>query len=84
MIDTGAACCVIRKDIFTRLCNQQHRSILLKPARKLCSNNDVEIKNHGETEIKFHVLPPFNVVVVLDIQQGLILAGDFYRQGKLI
>ena len=82
MVDTGAACCVIRKDIFTKLCNQQHRSALLKPARKLCSVNDGELKTHGETEIKFEGLPPVNVVVVSDVRQEFILGGDVLQAGK--
>ena len=82
LIDTGAACCVIRKDVFEELCSTQKRSRLLQHKRKLYAVNKQVIKTLGDTEVKLDGLPPIPVTIVPDIEQEMILGSEALRMGN--
>ena len=84
LIDTGAACCIMRKDVYFELCRVQQRSTLLQHKRKLYAVNGEKRQTLGDTEIKLGGIALIPITIVANIRQEMIIGSEVLTMGKAV
>ena len=82
LVDTGASCNLLRRDIFDMLVAKTHRSAWLAPAPELLGVNGSPLDICGTTEISVNNVPvPITVYVAKHIPHDMILGDPSLRRG---
>ena len=85
LVDTGACCNLLRRDILEQIMHRTHRSCLLKPAPALQAANGAPLDTAGKTEIKIdNVKKPVEVVIANTLPFDMILGDVSLRSGNSI
>ena len=83
LIDSGAICSLLRRDVFNLVVNRTHRSNLLHKSLPLRGLGGISLQVDGQTQIKVaHVKNPVNVVICRNIPHEMILSNDALRSGN--
>ena len=73
MIDTGAACNLLRRNVYDKIVERTHQVHYLRPSPRIQAVNGTHIKVIGETEIQLDLIPdPVSVIIVENISHDMI------------
>ena len=88
MIDTGAACNLLRRNVYDKIVertHQVHYLEYLRPSPRKQAVNGTHIKVIGETEIQLDLIPdPVSVIIVENISHDMILGEISLRSGAAV
>ena len=85
LVDTGAICNLLQRDVFNKIVAQTHQISLLRPTQRIQAVNNTQINTVGETEIQLDFLPnPIHVIVVDGIQHQMIIGKQTLRHGAAV
>ena len=83
LVDTGATCSLLRRDVFNLVVNRTHRSNVRHKSPPLRGLDGIFLQVGGQTQIKVAgVKTPLNVVICRNIPQEIILGNDTLRSGN--
>ena len=85
MIDTGAACNLLRRNVYDKIVERTHQVHYLRPSPRIQAVNGTHIKVIGETEIQLDLIPdPVSVILVENISHDMILGEISLRSGAAV
>jgi len=83
LVDTGATCSLLRRDVFDLVVHKTHRSNVLHKSLPLRGLGGLSLQVDGQTQIKVAgVRNPLNVVICRNIPHEMILGNDALRSGN--
>ena len=83
LVDTGATCSLLRRDVFNLVVNKTHRSNVLHKTVPLKGLGGVSLQVDGRTQIQVaNVKVPLDVVICRNIPHEMILGNDSLRVGN--
>ena len=85
MIDTGAACNLLRRNVYDKIVERTHQVHYYRPSPRIQAVNGTHIKVIGETEIQLDLIPdPVSVIIVENISHDMILGEISLRSGAAV
>ena len=83
LVDTGATCSLLRRDLFDLVVHKTHRSNVLHKSLPLRGLGGLSLQVDGQTQIKVAgVRNPIDVVICRNIPHEMILGNDALRSGN--
>ena len=83
LVDTGATCSLLRRDVFNLVVNRTHHSNVRHKSLPLRILGGIFLQVGGQTQIKVAgVKTPLNVVICRNIPQEMILGNDTLQSGN--
>ena len=77
LVDTGATCSLLQRNVYQTIARASHRSLFVQPAPNLQGVNGHVVTVIGETELRIdHVRKPVKFRIVDDLNQDMILGCD--------
>ena len=77
LVDTGATCFLLQRNVYQTIARASHRSLFVQPAPNLQGVNGQVVTVVGETELRIdHVRKPVKFRIVDDLNQDMILGCD--------
>ena len=85
MLDTGASCTLLRRDIFDKIVGKTHQVCYLHKTPRLQAVNGTEIQTIGQTQIQLDLIPePISVIIVDSLSHDMIIGESILRSGCAI
>ena len=82
LVDTGASCTLLRRDIFDLIVRRTHRACLLEHSGPLQGLGGVSLKVCGKTQVAISgIISPVEVVVCDELPHEMILGDTSLRKG---
>ena len=82
LLDTGASCSLLRRDIFEQIVGKTHQICHLLKTPRMQAVNGTEIQAIGQTEIQLDLVPePIKVIIVETLPHDMILGDSVLRNG---
>ena len=83
LVDTGASCTLLRRDIFDLIVRRTHRACLLEHSGPLQGLGGVSLKVCGKTQVAISgIISPVEVVVCDELPHEMILGDPSLRKGR--
>ena len=83
LVDTGATCSLLRRDVFNLVVNRTHHSNVRHKSLPLRGLGGIFLQVGGQTQIKVAgVKTPLNVVICRNIPHEMILGNDTLQSGN--
>ena len=85
LVDTGASCTLLQRDIFDKIVNKTHQVCYLNKTPRVQAVNGTEINTIGQTQIQLDLIPdPVSVIIVDKLSHEMILGESVLRSGCAI
>ena len=85
LVDTGASCTLLRRDIFDLIVRRTHRACLLEHSGPLQGLGGVSLKVCGKTQVAISgIISPVEVVVCDELPHEMILGDPSLRKGRSV
>ena len=85
LIDTGASCSIIRKDIFEEICNNSYRPMIVGKSKPLRSVYGNLLKTNGIIRMKFDEFQhPITLIVSEEIAYKCIIGSDILNECDIL
>ena len=85
LLDTGASCALLRRDIFDKIIKKTHQVCYLTKTPRVQAVNGTDICTIGQTQIQLDLIPePVPVIIVEQLPHDMIIGNSILRSGCAI